>query len=256
MKKRKSAYFSLLFVITIFFIAVILFVSQAKSAIETINFQADLLEKKATVILDPGHGGEDGGAVGINGALEKDINLAISLELQKRLTENNYKVVMIRDADYSVGDSSLGTIAERKRSDTKKRLETIIDTGDCIYIGIHQNHFTESKYYGAQVFYSGNNENSAVLAECIRNRIVTDLQPDNTRENKMADKNIYILNGSEVPSVLVECGFISNAAEADKLCDSKYQKDIANSIFMGIVNYTEELVEKDKNMPQEVQFRE
>ncbi len=214
-----------------------LFAVQTVQAFGVVWFHADFFEKKGTVIIDAGHGGEDGGAVGVNGAMEKEINLKIALELEKYLRQNNFNVVMIRNGDYSVGDQSLSSIAERKRSDTKNRLRTVEKTGDCILISIHQNHFSESQYDGAQVFYSGNKEESAVLAECIRQNIVFSLQPENHRENKQADKNIYILYNCHVPAVLVECGFLSNPAEAEKLCTESYQKDMAAAIYNGIIDY-------------------
>lgn len=220
-----------------------LFVVQTMQAFGIVQFHADLFEKKGTVVLDAGHGGEDGGAVGTNGKLEKDINLAIALELEKYLKQNNFDVVMIRSGDYSVGDQSLSTISERKRSDTKNRLRTIEETGECIFISIHQNHFSESKYDGAQVFYSGNREESAALAESIRQNIVSSLQPENHRENKQAEKSIYLLYHCQVPSVLVECGFLSNPAEAEKLSQESYQKSMAAAIYNGLIDYLQTVKE-------------
>lgn len=214
-----------------------LFATQTMQALGIVNFHAELFEKKGTVVLDAGHGGEDGGAVGINGALEKDINLAIALELQKYLIQNNFDVIMIRDGDYSVGDQNLETVSERKKSDTKNRLRTIEETGECVFISIHQNHFSESKYSGAQVFYSGNRAESAQLAETVRQNIVSSLQPENHRENKQADNSIYILYNCQVPAILVECGFLSNADEADRLLTESYQKNMAAAIYNGLIDY-------------------
>lgn len=231
--KRKIGFWAL------FFAAAALFAVQTLRAFGIVAFHADFFEKKGTIILDAGHGGEDGGAVGINGALEKDINLAIALELEKCLKYNNFDVIMIRDSDVSVGDQSLGTIAARKRSDTKNRLQKVEKAGECLLISIHQNHFSESKYSGAQVFYSGNREESAQLAEAIRENIVSSLQPDNRRENKVAGKNIYLLYHCQVPAVLVECGFLSNPEEAGKLSTESYQKDMAAAIYNGLIDYLE-----------------
>lgn len=229
----------LLFVL-LFCASLALFAVQTVQAFGVVWFHADFFEKKGTVIVDAGHGGEDGGTVGVNGAMEKDINLKIALELEKYLKQNNFDVVMIRDGDYSVGDQSLSTIAERKRSDTKNRLRTVEETGECVLISIHQNHFSESKYDGAQMFYSGNREESALLAECIRQNIVSGLQPENHRENKQAEKSIYLLYHCQVPAVLVECGFLSNPAEAEKLCTESYQKDMAAAIYNGLIDYLQE----------------
>lgn len=243
--KRKIAF------VLLFCASLALFVTQTMQAFGIVNFHAELFEKKGTVVLDAGHGGEDGGAVGVNGAMEKDINLAIALELEKYLKQNNFDVVMIRDGDYSVGDQSLSTISERKKSDTKNRLRTIEETGECIFLSIHQNHFTESKYDGAQVFYSGNREESAVLAECIRQNIVSGLQPENRRENKQADANIYLLNNCQVPAVLVECGFLSNPEEAQKLTEEQYQKDMAAAIYNGLIDYLQANKESSPKNPAE-----
>ena len=229
--KRKFAVW-LLFVASLLF-----FVTQTMQAFGIVAFHADLFAKKGTVVLDAGHGGEDGGAVGINGVKEKDINLNIALELERYLKQGNFEVIMIRDGDYSVGDQSLSTVAERKRSDTKNRLQMINEAGECVFISIHQNHFSESKYHGAQVFYSGNLPESAQLAETIRQNIVDSLQPENKRENKEAGKNIYLMYHANVPAVLVECGFLSNPEEAAKLTTEEYQKDIAASIYNGLLDY-------------------
>lgn len=239
--KRKLAFWVL------FCGALVLFAAQTMQAFGIVAFHADFFEKKGTVVLDAGHGGEDGGAVGINGAMEKDINLAIALELEKYLKQNNFEVIMIRDTDTSVGDQSLGTVAERKRSDTKSRLRTVEETGECILISIHQNHFSESKYSGAQVFYSGNREESALLAEAIRRNIVDSLQPGNTRENKEAEKNIYLLYNCKAPAVLVECGFLSNPEEAEKLGTESYQKDMAAAIYNGLIDYLQSVKAKGQD---------
>ena len=221
----------------IVFAAFLFFAFQTVQAFGIVAFHADFFKKKGTVIIDAGHGGEDGGAVGVNGVMEKYINLAIALNLQKYLQENNFEVIMIRDGDYAVGDQSLGSISERKRSDTKNRLRTVEETGKCILISIHQNYFTEGKYDGAQVFYSPNDAESSSLAEAIRQNITSSLQPENKRENKAAEKNIYLLYHTTVPAVLVECGFLSNPAEAERLCDEKYQKDMAAAIYNGLIDY-------------------
>lgn len=243
---KKKLIFTLLFCASL-----ALFAVQTMQAFGVVAFHADFFEKKGTVVLDAGHGGEDGGAVAINGVMEKDINLAIALELEKYLKQNNFDVVMIRDGDYSVGDQSLGTIAERKRSDTKTRLKTVEETGDCIFLSIHQNHFTESKYDGAQVFYSANCPESADLAEAVRQNIVTSLQPENKRENKQADSNIYLLYNCHVPAVLVECGFLSNQAEAEKLSSDGYQKEMAAAIYNGLIDYLQMQVKGTSPNPEE-----
>lgn len=198
------------------------------------------LKKKATIVVDAGHGGEDGGAVGVNGLVEKDINLAIALALAENLKANNFQVILVRDGDYSVGDQSLSTVAERKRSDTKNRVRLVEETGECLLVSIHQNQFSQSQYSGAQMFYSPNNPESAQLAECIRESVVSSLQPDNTRQNKEAGEEIYLLTHCQVPAVLVECGFLSNPEEANLLSQEAYQQDMAAAIYNGIVSFLEQ----------------
>ena len=203
-------------------------------------FHADFFEKKTTIVVDAGHGGEDGGAVGVNGSVEKDINLAIALALAEKLKASNFPVVLVRDGDYSVGDQTLNTVAERKRSDTKNRVQLVEETGDCLLISIHQNQFSQSQYSGAQMFYSPNNDESAQLAECIRQSVVNSLQPENTRQNKEAGEEIYLLTHCQVPGVLVECGFLSNPEEAQRLVQQEYQQDMASAIYNGIISFIEQ----------------
>lgn len=225
----------------LFAASLVLFAMQTVQAFGVVSFHADFFRRKGTIVVDAGHGGEDGGAVGVNGVLEKEINLAIALELEKNLKQNNFDVIMIRDSDTSVGDQSLGTISERKRSDTKARVRAVEEAGDCVLISIHQNHFSESKYSGAQVFYSGNNPQSAELAEAVRQNIVSSLQPENRRENKQADSGIYLLKNCQVPAILVECGFLSNPGETELLCTESYQKDMAAAIYNGLIDYLQNL---------------
>ncbi len=229
-----------LFFWVLFCASLVLFCAQTMEAFGVVAFHADFFEKKGTIVIDAGHGGEDGGAVGVNGLVEKDINLAIALALAADLKANNFDVILVRDGDYSVGDQSLSTVAERKRSDTKRRVSLVEETGDCLLVSIHQNQFSQSQYSGAQMFYSPNNEESAQLAECIRQSVVSSLQPENTRQNKEAGEEIYLLTHCQVPAVLVECGFLSNPQEADLLGQESYQNDMAAAIYNGIIDFLEQ----------------
>lgn len=229
-----------LFFWVLFCASLVLFCAQTMEAFGVVAFHADFFEKKGTIVIDAGHGGEDGGAVGVNGLVEKDINLAIALALAEDLKANNFDVILVRDGDYSVGDQSLSTVAERKRSDTKRRVSLVEETGDCLLVSIHQNQFSQSQYSGAQMFYSPNNEESAQLAECIRESVVSSLQPENSRQNKEAGEEIYLLTHCQVPAVLVECGFLSNPQEADLLGQESYQNDIAAAIYNGIIDFLEQ----------------
>lgn len=196
----------------------------------TYNYKPDY------IIIDSGHGGEDGGAVSDDGILEKDINLEISRKLSDTMKILGFDVKETRKEDTSL-DTESSTIRERKVADMKKRLEIFNENTNNVVISIHQNKFTESKYSGTQIFYSPNNADSALLAENIKNSVVAILQPENTRECKKADKNIYLLKNATVPAVIVECGFISNHAELQKLIDKNYQKELSYSITIGYINY-------------------
>lgn len=233
-----------LFFWVLFCASLVLFCAQTMEAFGVVAFHAEFFEKKGTIVIDAGHGGEDGGAVGVNGLVEKDINLAIALALAEDLKANNFDVVLVRDGDYSVGDQSLSTVAERKRSDTKRRVSLVEETSDCLLVSIHQNQFSQSQYSGAQMFYSPNNEESAQLAECIRQSVVSSLQPENTRQNKEAGEEIYLLTHCQVPAVLVECGFLSNPQEAELLGQETYQNDMAAAIYNGIIDFLEQREEE------------
>lgn len=188
-----------------------------------------------TVVIDPGHGGEDGGAVA-NDIVEKDINLSISKKLKSVFRSSGFNVVLIRDKDEMINTDG-DTIGSKKISDMKNRLSIYNQNENNVVISIHQNKFTQEKYSGTQVFYSFKNSNSEVLAQSIRNSIVTYLQPDNNRECKKTTKDIYLLYNANVPSVIVECGFISNVAEAEKLKTDDYQNQLAYSIYIGFLEY-------------------
>lgn len=200
----------------------------------TVNAQADSLP---VIIIDAGHGGEDGGAVASDGTNEKDINLKIATYLNDMLTAGGFKTVMTRTKDIAIYNDGCSTIKEKKVSDMHNRLEIFNANSNSIVVSIHQNKFEQEKYFGTQVFYSPNSENSELLAENIRLSVVNMLQPDNTRENKKATKDIYLLYNATQPSVIVECGFLSNNSELSKLKTDDYQKQMAFSIYCGCVEY-------------------
>ena len=204
----------------------------------TAHTSADI-DDRITVIIDAGHGGEDGGAE-VDVILEKDINLSIADKLADTLRLCGVRVTEIRDEDISVYDDSAQTLREKKVSDLKHRVEIVNGSENNILVSIHQNKFDNSAYSGAQVFYSSNNDKSRVLAESIRNSVVSLLQNDNTRELKPANSDIYLLDNATVPAVIVECGFLSNDEERAKLLDSGYQSEMAYSIAMGVLEYIDQ----------------
>ena len=189
------------------------------------------------IILDAGHGGFDGGAVALDGTVEKDINLKICITLAELLRSNGYDVIMTRNGDNSTDDIESDKIASRKKSDLKNRLELMKSYPDAVFVSVHLNKFTTSTASGSQVFYSGVCEESAVLGEKIQSAIVGLLQPENTRVNKKATTSTYLLYNATVPAVLVECGFLSNSGDLQKLKSEDYQKKMAFSIFCGITEY-------------------
>ena len=191
------------------------------------------------IIIDAGHGGMDGGTSSADGTREKDINLSISKKLNSMLIASGYKTVMLRTDDELIGDNSLTTIRARKVSDIRKRLEIAESYPDSLLISIHQNYFTVAKYNGTQVFYSPNSPESKILAQSIQNSVVNALQPDNNRKIKAVGSNIYLLYNCTIPAIMVECGFLSNAQEAEKLKTDSYQTQIALSIMQGFTDYLE-----------------
>ncbi len=204
-------------------------------------------EALPVIIIDPGHGGEDGGTQSSDGTLEKKINLEISMKINELLLRKGFTTVLTREGDYMIYDESASTQREKKVSDIHNRMKIVEENGDCILLSVHQNYFTESKYSGTQVFYSKNNPASEVLADEIQKSVVSVLQPDNTRQIKESGTDIYLLYHSQVPSVMVECGFMSNEAETEKLKDEDYQQKMAEAIVEGLLNYLESNPEGDKN---------
>ena len=190
------------------------------------------------VIIDAGHGGFDGGAVSDDGTVEKDINLSIDLYLREYLAIFNIKTIMIRETDCSVEDNGLNTIRQKKTSDLHNRMKIMEETDNAIFVSIHQNKFPDGKYSGTQVFYSPKTKDeSQVLAQTIQDYIVNTLQKDNKRQIKECGTSVFLMYNAVKPAVLVECGFLSNYEETQRLKSSEYQKKIAFCIAMGIQNY-------------------
>lgn len=190
-----------------------------------------------TVIVDAGHGGEDGGAVGIDNTVEKDINLDIALKLEKILKFYGFNVIMTRTEDVMTCDDGLDSMRKKKVSDIHNRFEIMEKNPDAVFVSVHQNKFTDSSQHGTQVFYSGNNEESKKLAESVQNSVVCTLQPDNKRVVKKSGSGIYLLYHAKNPAILVECGFISNPNEVKKLNNKEYRMKTAMLIADGLLKY-------------------
>ena len=180
--------------------------------------------RTVTIIVDAGHGGMDGGATAADGTVEKDINLSIALKLRDMLDTAGYNVIMTR-------------VRQQKVSDIKNRMKIIEQTPDALFVSIHQNHYGGPSYSGAQVFYSKNNPESEKLAKAIQQDIRSLIQPQNQRAVKRTGTEIYLLYHAQSPAVMVECGFLSNAAETLKLKDDNYQNAMAFSVMCGITDY-------------------
>lgn len=187
------------------------------------------------IILDAGHGGIDPGAVSKGGAKEKDINLAIASYLKEYLEESGASVIMTRMEDKGLY-SSEGSSRQKKTQDLKRRKEIIKESRGDLFITIHLNSFPQSQYYGAQTFYSKDNSLGKLLAEKIQEEFINTLDKENKR-TALAKEDVYIIKGLDIPTVLVECGFLSNPAEEKLLQKSSYQKKVAWAIYMGIQNY-------------------
>jgi N-acetylmuramoyl-L-alanine amidase len=186
-----------------------------------------LLDK--TVIIDPGHGGPDPGAIGVGGVFEKDLNLIIAEKLKSTLIKAGYSIIMTRNDDRSIYDPGCTTLAEMKNSDLNNRIKIIQANPRAIFISIHQNFNTDPKYSGTQVYYSLNNPGSFTLANLIQSEVKKGLEPDNTRNVQMPG-DLRVLLKAPTPAVLVECGFISNTVEACNLESINYQDRLV-SIF-------------------------
>ena len=193
-----------------------------------------------TVILDAGHGGEDGGATGANGILEKDINLEITQILCDMLRANGINVIMTREDDRLLYDRNADYKGKKKKLDLAARLAVTESTPEAIFVSIHMNSFPDPQYRGMQVFYSPNHSDSAMLADIMRRMNVEHLQPENKRQTKMATSAINLLYNAKCPAVLVECGFLSNPEDAELFRDDDYKQRVAFVLFCSITKFLNE----------------
>ncbi len=191
---------------------------------------------ETTLVIDAGHGGEDGGAVSISGAVESHINLAVALRLHALMNFCGVDSILLRDKDLSIHDSTAKTLREKKVSDLQNRVAIIESTENAVLISIHQNTFTNPKYHGAQVFFGGNPD-SVPLAQVVQNNICTALDPENTRVPTRIPSSVYLMNHITCPAVLVECGFLSNPAEDALLQTPEYQTKLATVLASSFLTY-------------------
>lgn len=211
-------------------------VHYATMSVATMNVES----LKQVIIVDAGHGGIDGGTQSSSGIIEKDINLAIAQKVGNLLSLMGYETIYTRDSDNIIYPESCKTTRQKKVWDIHRRMDVIEENPNAIFLSIHQNYFTQSKYSGAQVFYSHINPKSEVIAGYIQSAVVKNLQKDNSRQVKKSGAEIYLLYHSKNPAVMVECGFLSNPAEALLLNDEDYQSKMALSIVEGLTQYLKE----------------
>lgn len=188
-------------------------------------------DKPVTIVVDAGHGGIDPGKVGINNALEKDINLAIALKLERNLKENGINVVMTRTDDsglYNENDSN------KKVRDMKNRLSIIEEAKPALAVSIHQNSYPDKSVSGVQVFYYKDSVKSKAAAEIMQTQLIKSLKPSKERAAK-DNSSYYLLKKTSVPIMIIECAFMSNPTEAELLTQDDYQEKVAWAIYMGIM---------------------
>ena len=236
--KRAIKAFISVFVILVVLLSTVVGVVTRMYNTELNSLQANALPYDKIIIIDAGHGGEDSGAVGVTGALEKDLNLELSLEIGKAFEEKGYVVVYTRTDDRLLYTEEENIKGIRKISDLKNRCKIAERYPQSVFVSIHMNSFGSSKYSGLQVYYSEKNEESRLLADTIQNKVINDIQNDNNRVTKPG-KDMYILENINNTAVLIECGFLTNKEECKKLSEKEYQKRLSFSIVCGIIEYIE-----------------
>ncbi|MBR6701102.1 MAG: N-acetylmuramoyl-L-alanine amidase CwlD [Firmicutes bacterium] len=203
---------------------------------------------RITIVVDPGHGGIDGGAESSGGICEKDINLAISMKVKEKAEEEGWYVLMTREEDTGLYSEEKGSIRSKKNEDLKKRQEIINNSGADAAVSIHLNSYPSQQVKGAQTFYSSSSEEGKVLAELIQEKIRKELDETNERTALPKD-DIIIMKNNTCPLVLVECGFLSNREESKKLMEESYQDIIADII---VCSMKEHFLEIGKLKKEEV----
>lgn len=230
--KRKKHIIVMITVITACFVVMALVNEQ--NSVDVSNLEDESSDN--IIVLDAGHGGEDGGAVSSSGVVESDINLQFTEKLKDILSLNGYKIVMTREDNSDLADKSIETISGRKKSDMHRRLDIYNSHIQNVAISIHQNIFPADSCKGTQVFYSTQTQSGKVLADNITDTVKKYLQPENQRLSKPTSGSIFLLDNAKIPAVIVECGFLSNSEELKQLCDQDYQKKFSYCVFLGLLN--------------------
>ncbi|RFA32658.1 N-acetylmuramoyl-L-alanine amidase CwlD [Virgibacillus dokdonensis] len=197
-----------------------------------------------TIVIDPGHGGPDGGAVGKDDTQEKDISLEVSKKLQKYLQQVGAIVYLTRETDRDLASENVKGLSKRKSEDIRNRLSFINEQEADLFISLHLNALPSTKWRGAQTFYNPQKDENKHLAEMIQAEFIRNLE--NTNRAALAINNVYLLKYAETPGALVEIGFLSNVEERELLKDTDYQQKVAASIYKGILRYATEEIKAEE----------
>lgn len=222
--KLLSLVMGIMLIVSMFFVG--------KEAAEYVN-GSNVKNMERCVVIDAGHGGDDPGKIGINDALEKEINLQIAFRVKEYLEQNDIRVIMTRETDEGLYDRN---VSNKKVQDMKRRLEIIDKASPEVTVSIHQNSYPEESIHGAQVFYYNGSVEGQKLAQKIQEQFIKKVDGENKRQIK-ANDSYYLLKKTATPIVIVECGFLSNYQEAENLCKEEYQEKVAWAICMGIMQY-------------------
>ncbi len=233
----KKARLNAAFVVLTFCACILVICWSAVKIDKAITVSEAVPEDRFMIILDAGHGGMDGGCSTADGKTEKGINLNILLTVRDLGRFFGYNVEATREKDISIHDKGVTGIRNQKVSDMENRLALFNKYSDAVCVSIHQNTFSDPKFSGAQMFYSDKNPDSERLASIMQQKFVNNLQPDNQRETKLCGSELYLCYYCENPTVMVECGFLSNPDEAAKLTSKPYQQKVAFTVFSGINEY-------------------
>ena len=223
------------YMITIIIIFIFSFTFKIAKEEESINISSAPVSEKI-IVLDAGHGIPDEGAESKNGTTEASTNLKITMKLKKLLEENGCKVILTRSDENAIYDNSAKTLKEKKVSDIKNRVKIANQSSADIFISIHLNKIKEEQYYGWQCFYKNGNEKSEKLAKSIQASLNHAIDRENKREALKID-NVYIVKHVNIPTTIVECGFLSNPEEEKLLLTDDYQNKLAWGIYNGINEY-------------------
>lgn len=239
MKSRNSFVFKFFIftIISALILLSIMYFFPNKKSEDDAETSTEPAQKYTTVVLDAGHGGEDGGTQTASGTLEKTLNLKIAELVKNELENMGIKVVMTRTEDKLLYDTSINYKGQKKKLDAAARIKISEETPNSVFVSIHMNSYVDPKYSGLQVWYTAQNPDSQPLAKTIQDRNNTLFQKNNTRQIKPVGENIYLLNRIKSPAVLIECGFLSNPREAQSLCDSGYQIALSKNIAESIAEY-------------------